>query len=180
MVNSAPNEPAPKLKEIIAAAVSGAIVVIVLWMLCCVFVAAGSDLGEKGSAKYDAYARQKDILTIGLGLLGAVTGYYLGRAPAELRASQARQSAKKAEDKLSTTEQQLSSSMAETQKIKADAKALLVPMKKLLKKAQTEKAGKAGKGKATLSAEPDAEVEADTEELEELNRQLDALMNEVA
>jgi hypothetical protein len=40
-------------------------------------------------ARLDAFGRQKDILLYGLGLLGTVTGYYLGRVPAELRANTA-------------------------------------------------------------------------------------------
>jgi len=40
-------------------------------------------------SKLDAYGRQKDILLYALALLGTVTGYYLGRVPAELRANTA-------------------------------------------------------------------------------------------
>ena len=38
-----------------------------------------------------AYGRQKDLLQVAIALLGTVTGYYLGRVPAEKRAVRAEQ-----------------------------------------------------------------------------------------
>lgn len=43
-----------------------------------------------------AFGRQKDVLQIAIALLGTVTGYYLGRVPAEKRADQAEERETKA------------------------------------------------------------------------------------
>jgi hypothetical protein len=49
--------------------------------------------GGIGTDRGDSFDRQKDLLLLAIALLGTVTGYYFGRVPAELRASQANQSA---------------------------------------------------------------------------------------
>jgi hypothetical protein len=48
---------------------------------------------------FDAYTRQKELLQLALGLLGTVTGYYLGRIPAENAARRANQEATDAKQK---------------------------------------------------------------------------------
>lgn len=53
--------------------------------------------GKPDPAMVEAYQRQKDILLIAIGLLGTVTGYYLGRVPAERTADAARDAQKAAE-----------------------------------------------------------------------------------
>jgi hypothetical protein len=53
-------------------------------------------LTAKASAKSTDFATQKDILLLALGFLGTVTGYYLGRTPAERHADAARFAAAKA------------------------------------------------------------------------------------
>ncbi|HKR11079.1 MAG TPA: hypothetical protein VJT15_03395 [Pyrinomonadaceae bacterium] len=55
----------------------------------------------------DAYDRQKDIMLYALALLGTVTGYYLGRAPAELHAQQAQKSANTAQQQLDKAQTKL-------------------------------------------------------------------------
>jgi hypothetical protein len=55
----------------------------------------------------DAFGRQKDLVLYALALLGTVTGYYLGRVPAELRAQQAQQNANSSQNQLVATQGQL-------------------------------------------------------------------------
>lgn len=59
------------------------------------------------TALKESYERQKDILLYALALLGTVTGYYLGRVPAELHAQQAQKSANTAQDQLQKTQTKL-------------------------------------------------------------------------
>lgn len=75
------------LKEAVTTALAFGISVVTLWMLVTTFKHAGT-LGEK-----------KDILMLGLGLLGTVTGFYLGRVPAERAADAAQKQAQDAERK---------------------------------------------------------------------------------
>ena len=84
-------------REVIAAVLSGAILVTAAWAFMRTFES-GSVIfaGDSALAAKEAFERQKDLLTLALGLLGTVTGYYLGRAPAELRAGKAQNAADKA------------------------------------------------------------------------------------
>jgi len=59
------------------------------------------------AARKESYERQKDIMLYALALLGTVTGYYLGRVPAELHAQQAQRSANTAQDQLQKTQTKL-------------------------------------------------------------------------
>jgi hypothetical protein len=59
------------------------------------------------STRKESYERQKDIMLYALALLGTVTGYYLGRVPAELHAQQAQRSANAAQDQLQKTQTKL-------------------------------------------------------------------------
>lgn len=59
------------------------------------------------STRKESYERQKDIMLYALALLGTVTGYYLGRVPAELHAQQAQSSANAAQDQLQKTQTKL-------------------------------------------------------------------------
>jgi hypothetical protein len=61
------------------------------------------------AAQKEAYERQKDIMLYALALLGTVTGYYLGRVPAELHAQQAQRSANSAQHELQSTQTKLTS-----------------------------------------------------------------------
>jgi len=69
------------LREIITALLSLAIATISLWMLVDTYLS-----GRQVGPANEAYGRQKDLLLYSLALLGTVTGYYLGRVPAELHA----------------------------------------------------------------------------------------------
>jgi hypothetical protein len=62
------------------------------------------------ATRKESYERQKDIMLYTLALLGTVTGYYLGRVPAELHAQQAERSANTAQDQLQKTQTKLTDS----------------------------------------------------------------------
>jgi len=88
------------LHEIFTVVLAGAILILTLWMIVQTFasgeqVFTGDD--KQVALKKDAYERQKDLMLYGLSLLGTVTGYYLGRVPAERRADGAERSADKAQ-----------------------------------------------------------------------------------
>ena len=63
-------------------------------------------------AQVDAYNRQKDIMLYALALFGTVTGYYLGRVPAEANAKRAEQAADTAQKQLTRTQDRLSDASA--------------------------------------------------------------------
>ena len=90
-------------REAIAALLSGAILITTTWAFMRTFES-GSLIfaGDSASAAREAYERQKDLLMLVMGLLGTVTGYYLGRVPAELRAGKAQSAADKARAELSS------------------------------------------------------------------------------
>jgi hypothetical protein len=77
-------------REAITGLISLAILIVAMWAFVSTF-AVGREVftGAEAAAKKEAYERQKDLLVIAIGLLGTVTGYYLGRVPAELRAQTA-------------------------------------------------------------------------------------------
>jgi hypothetical protein len=67
-------------------------------------------------ARSDAFGREKDLLLYALALLGTVTGYYLGRVPAEARAQQAQQTASNSQNQLASAQGLLgNANMAVTQ-----------------------------------------------------------------
>lgn len=90
-------------REAIAALLSGAILVTTTWAFMRTFES-GSLIfaGDSALAAREAYERQKDLLMLALGLLGTVTGYYLGRVPAELRAGVAQSAAERARAELAS------------------------------------------------------------------------------
>jgi hypothetical protein len=73
------------LKEIVSSILSISIAAVTLWMLLDVFSAA-----DHTPFVAEQFTRKKDILSIALGLFGAVAGYYFGRVPAEKQADAAR------------------------------------------------------------------------------------------
>lgn len=80
-------------REVVTALIAIAICVVALYMLISVYHAGGQNFGDEATptarALQSAYNRQKDILLYALALLGTVTGYYLGRVPAERVADRA-------------------------------------------------------------------------------------------
>jgi cell division septum initiation protein DivIVA len=111
-------------KEIIAALLSLAIATLTIWMLASAYVSGSRSFFDKDAATMqanrDAYERQKDLLLYGLSLLGTVIGYYLGRVPAELSASHARQDAEGAKAQVKTTNDQLNEAVKSTMNISKD------------------------------------------------------------
>lgn len=88
--------------------ISLAITAVALVFLVLMFCAAAKPIEPAADGKppqhmIDAYGRQKDILAIAMGLLGAVTGHYLGRASAERQADAARDNQRNAEHREATT-----------------------------------------------------------------------------
>lgn len=74
------------LREGVAAFLSVVILAGAAFFLMDTYIVAKTALDPAGIA---AFSRQKDILQVAVTLLGTVTGYYLGRVPAERRAQQA-------------------------------------------------------------------------------------------
>jgi len=70
-------------------------------MLFGTFEVGRSKFGVDDKLALDAYSRMKDVLLYVLGFLGTVTGYYLGRIPAEKQADKALQSAAVAQNQAS-------------------------------------------------------------------------------
>jgi hypothetical protein len=83
------------------------------------FVSAGSTAKSPSEAdektrqyQIDAYNRQKDIMLYVVSLFGTVTGYYLGRVPAEANARRAERAADSAQHQLSHTQDRLADTAA--------------------------------------------------------------------
>ena len=79
------------LRELVTTVISLLIVGLALLLLWDVYC------GAKTTA--DTFDRQKEILSLALGLLGTVTGYYFGRVPAERHADTARAAARQAHER---------------------------------------------------------------------------------
>lgn len=97
------------LKEIVTSIIAILIVVVTMWVLTLAFLAAGDEfaisqddvqnadlLDKRIQIHEQAQANRKDILTVGVGLLSVILGFYFGRVPAERRAERAEQEATKA------------------------------------------------------------------------------------
>lgn len=84
-----------ELKDYVAAALSVAIVGLMLYFLFIMFGGTGADK--------EVWERQSAILQVAVGLAGTVTGYYFGRIPAERAAATAQQSATSAQQSLVST-----------------------------------------------------------------------------
>lgn len=106
-------------RELVTSVISIAILCVSVWMMVNTYrfgsqemVSQNSDAKQNAAevkAMSDAFGRQKDLLLYALALLGTVTGYYLGRVPAELRAQQAQQTANTSQSQLANTQVQLGS-----------------------------------------------------------------------
>src|SRR5215467_14409303 len=76
---------------------TAAISIVILWLTAITLYSTWNTASivqvedGKKAAQKEAYERQKDIMLYAVALLGTVTGYYLGRVPAELHAQQAQQ-----------------------------------------------------------------------------------------
>jgi hypothetical protein len=86
------------------------VLVLTVWMIARTFSNGSETFSPQDNAlKKEAYERQKDIMLYGLSLLGTVTGYYLGRVPAERRADSAQQTADKAQKRADESQRTTSS-----------------------------------------------------------------------
>lgn len=99
------------------------------------------------ASRKESYERQKDIMLYALALLGTVTGYYLGRVPAELHAQQAEKSANNAQDQLQKTQTQLTDTAGS-----AAAAATQVTVAEKEKDAAKAKLNKAARGLDTVKS----------------------------
>jgi hypothetical protein len=88
------------LREGMAVAISTVILGLAAWTIGQTFLAARSD-------SVDAYNREKDIMLYVVSLFGTVTGYYLGRVPAEVNARRAERAASEAQQQLSESQEKL-------------------------------------------------------------------------
>ncbi len=79
------------LKELVAAAIALVIAGLTLWILYDLY-----GYASLSNADSNIFSRKKDVLGLVLALMGTVTGYYLGRAPAERQADAARKQAETA------------------------------------------------------------------------------------
>jgi hypothetical protein len=109
------------LREIMAVLISLVILVMSAVMMWRTFEAAertvdprlaAPDMQTAKQLQLEAYSRQKDILLYVLALFGTVTGYYLGRVPAELNARRAENAATSAQKELTSTHEKLSDAAA--------------------------------------------------------------------
>ena len=95
-------------REIITAGISLVVLLLTATMLYGTWQFARTvQTGADSVAQKEAYDRQKDLMLYALALLGTVTGYYLGRVPAELHAQQAQRAATSAQEQLQTTQTKL-------------------------------------------------------------------------
>jgi hypothetical protein len=99
-------DPLQVLREGTAVVISMVILGLAAWTIGHTFLAAGGD-------SVDAYNREKDIMLYVVSLFGTVTGYYLGRVPAEVNARRAETAANAAQEQLSASQEKLGVATAE-------------------------------------------------------------------
>lgn len=109
-----------QLREWMATVISLVIVALAAFTMYFTFRSAGEVPVPKAGAPFDAkeyadavklqndaFSRQKDIMLYALALFGTVTGYYLGRVPAEANARRAERTADTAQQQLTKTQDKL-------------------------------------------------------------------------
>jgi hypothetical protein len=108
------------LREGMAVLISVTVLALAAVTIWETFVSAGSTAQFPAGAneetrryQIDAYNRQKDIMLYVVSLFGTVTGYYLGRVPAEANAKRAERAADTAQEQLSHTQNRLADTAAE-------------------------------------------------------------------
>lgn len=110
------------LKEVVCAVIGLSLLFLLIGVAWRVFETAGQPM-KPDSPELQAYVRQKDVLTVVLGLFGAVSGYYLGSVRMEQRAKKAEDAAEKAQDALkTTTEQAVGAAQTATKAVQDKAK----------------------------------------------------------
>src|SRR3569832_1352314 len=161
------------------------------WTIGQTFLAARGD-------NVDAYNREKDIMLYVVSLFGTVTGYYLGRVPAEVNARRAETAASAAQQQLAESQEKLGAATAEAGSARvAEARASMRLTKTrrelrnvseaIGKVARAPRAPAAAQAPGGLGIREDgpapyghgAEVPADPELLE-AKRRIDALLAQLA
>jgi hypothetical protein len=99
-------DPLQVLREGMAVVISMTILGLAAWTIGQTFLAARGD-------SVDAYNREKDIMLYVVSLFGTVTGYYLGRVPAEANARRADTAARAAQQQLSESQERLGAATTE-------------------------------------------------------------------
>jgi len=99
-------DPLQVLREGIAVVISMVVLGLAAWTIGQTFLAARGD-------NVDAYNREKDIMLYVVSLFGTVTGYYLGRVPAEVNARRADTAARAAQQQLSESQEKLGAATSE-------------------------------------------------------------------
>ena len=102
-------DPLQVIREGMASIISLVIMVLAAVTLWFTFTSGGI-VGN--TAQVEAYNRQKDIMLYALALFGTVTGYYLGRVPAEINAKRAETAANNAQTQLVKTQEKLADTAA--------------------------------------------------------------------
>jgi hypothetical protein len=178
------------LREIVTALLAAAIVVIALWMLVDTYIG-GSTVwrGDETATRALelAYNRQKDVLLLALSLLGTVTGYYLGRVPAELRAQQAQQTATTTQTRLSQSQDRLNQAtntsaraMQEREQAREEKEQLSQDVREKLTRIQPILLEKVPEEQATLGGGAPPEVSVSNDELRTMQREIDDLLRRVS
>jgi hypothetical protein len=93
-------DPLQVLREGVAVLISIVVLGLAAWTIGQTFLAARGD-------NVEAYNREKDIMLYVVSLFGTVTGYYLGRVPAEVNARRAETAARAAQQQLSESQEKL-------------------------------------------------------------------------
>ena len=191
------------MREGMAVLISVVVLALAAWTICQTFLSAGStartspysgSTDEKARQyQIDAYNRQKDIMLYVVSLFGTVTGYYLGRVPAEANARRAERLADSTQQQLSHTQQRLvdsaasattaSAQLSQTKEEKARVSKRLNQSvgelrnvsETLAKLQKTQRPGHAVLGLRDTEGAPDA-GEAD---LQEAKRRIDALLAQI-
>jgi hypothetical protein len=113
------NNPTPKqappsdvlqaIREGMASLISLVILVLAAVTMWYTFLSGGA---AANPTQVEAYNRQKDVMLYALALFGTVTGYYLGRVPAEINAKRADTAAVAAQTQLVKTQDKLTDTAA--------------------------------------------------------------------
>ena len=191
------------MREGMAVLISAVILALAAWTICQTFLSAGttartspySGVIDEKARQYqiDAYNRQKDIMLYVVSLFGTVTGYYLGRVPAEANAKRAERLADTAQQQLSHTQERLvdtaasattaSAQLSQTREEKArvsmrlnqSADELRNVSETIAKLQKTPRPGHAVLGLRDTEGGPDAEPA----DLQEVKRRVDALLAQI-
>jgi hypothetical protein len=105
----APLDVMQAIREGMASLISLVILVLAAITMWYTFVSGGA---AASPAQVEAYNRQKDVMLYALALFGTVTGYYLGRIPAEVNAKRADAAANAAQTQLVRTQDKLTDTAA--------------------------------------------------------------------